>query len=58
MQPGEAGGVGYDVSLSVSTTPEGKARIRAIVTSEHTRAQLDRALETMERVARRMALST
>jgi glycine C-acetyltransferase len=36
--------------------PEGKARIRAIVTSEHTRAQLDQALETIEHVARRMGL--
>jgi glycine C-acetyltransferase len=36
--------------------PEGKARIRAIVTSEHTVAQLDRALETMERVAKRMGI--
>jgi glycine C-acetyltransferase len=36
--------------------PEGKARIRLIVTSEHTRAQLDRALETLVRVAQRMGL--
>ena len=38
------------------TVPEGKARIRLILTSEHTRAQLDRALETLTRVARRMNL--
>jgi len=36
--------------------PEGKARIRLILTSEHTRAQLDRALEVLERVAKRMGL--
>ena len=42
--------------IAFPTVPEGKARIRAIVTSEHTRAQLDRALETMERVAKRMGI--
>jgi glycine C-acetyltransferase len=42
--------------IAFPTVPEGKARIRAIVTSEHTRAHLDRALETMERVAKRMGL--
>jgi glycine C-acetyltransferase len=36
--------------------PEGKARIRAIMTSEHTRAQLDQALEKMERVAKQMEI--
>jgi glycine C-acetyltransferase len=42
--------------IAFPTVPEGKARIRLIVTSEHTRAQLDQALETLERVARRMDL--
>src|SRR5271157_976506 len=42
--------------IGFPTVPEGKARIRAIVTSEHTRAQLDQALETIEHVARRMGL--
>jgi glycine C-acetyltransferase len=42
--------------IAFPTVPEGKARIRAILTSEHTRAQLDRALETMERVARQMGI--
>ena len=42
--------------IAFPTVPEGKARIRLILTSEHTRAQLDRALETLTRVARRMAL--
>ena len=42
--------------IAFPTVPEGKARIRAIVTSEHTRAQLDRALETMEQVAKRMGI--
>ena len=42
--------------IAFPTVPEGKARIRLIVTSEHTRAQLDRALETLERAAKRRGL--
>jgi glycine C-acetyltransferase len=42
--------------IAFPTVPEGKARIRAIVTSEHTRAHLDRALETIESAAKRMGL--
>jgi glycine C-acetyltransferase len=42
--------------IAFPTVPEGKARIRAIVTSEHTPAQLDRAVETMARVARRLGI--
>ena len=42
--------------IAFPTVPEGKARIRLIVSSEHTRAQLDLALETLERVAHRMNL--
>jgi glycine C-acetyltransferase len=42
--------------IAFPTVPEGKARIRLILTSEHTRAQLDRALETLTRVAKRMGL--
>ncbi|MGO9325694.1 MAG: glycine C-acetyltransferase [Terracidiphilus sp.] len=42
--------------IALPTVPEGKARIRAILTSEHTRAQLDRALETLERVAKQMGI--
>ena len=42
--------------IAFPTVPEGKARIRLIMTSEHTREQLDRALETLERVAKRMEL--
>jgi glycine C-acetyltransferase len=42
--------------IAFPTVPEGKARIRAILTSEHTKAQLDEALETFERVAKRMRI--
>ncbi len=42
--------------IAFPTVPEGKARIRAIVTSEHRRGDLDQALETMERVAKRLGI--
>ncbi len=38
--------------IAFPTVPEGKARIRCIVTSEHSRSQLDQALETIHSVAR------
>jgi glycine C-acetyltransferase len=42
--------------IAFPTVPEGKARIRLILTSEHTTAQLDQALETLERVAKKMGI--
>ena len=42
--------------IAFPTVPEGKARIRLMLTSEHTKEQLDRALETLEQVARRMEI--
>jgi glycine C-acetyltransferase len=42
--------------IAFPTVPEGKARIRAILTSEHTKGQLDRALETIGTVARGQGL--
>jgi len=42
--------------IAFPTVPEGKARIRLILTSEHTRAQLDQALEKLERVAKRLGI--
>ena len=42
--------------IAFPTVAEGKARIRLILTSEHTKAQLDEALETLERVAKRMGI--
>ncbi len=43
-----ATGIGYP------TVPKGKARVRTIVTATHTKEQLDRALEILMRVAKRM----
>lgn len=45
-----ATGIGYP------TVPEGKARVRTIVTATHTDEQLDRAVEILVRVARRMGI--
>src|ERR1017187_3537452 len=42
--------------IAFPTVPEGKARIRAILTSDHTRAQLDQALDIFDRVARRLGI--
>ncbi len=44
--------------IAFPTVPEGKARIRTIMTSEHTRTQLDQALETMARIGKQMAILT
>jgi glycine C-acetyltransferase len=38
------------------TVPKGKARVRTIVTATHTSEQLDRALEILSRVAKRMKI--
>ncbi len=42
--------------IAFPTVPEGKARVRTIMTSEHTREQLDRALEILRTTARRLDL--
>jgi glycine C-acetyltransferase len=42
--------------IAFPTVPEGKARIRIIMTSEHTRGQLDQALETLTTTAKRMSI--
>jgi len=42
--------------IAFPTVPEGKARIRLMLTSEHTREQLDQALETIVGVAKRMGI--
>jgi len=45
-----AQGIGYP------TVPEGRARIRTIVTSVHTDAQLDRALEAFEKGGKQLGI--
>ena len=42
--------------IAFPTVPEGKARIRTIMTSEHTREQIDASLEILSGTAKRMGL--
>jgi glycine C-acetyltransferase len=42
--------------IAFPTVPEGKARVRCIMTSEHTRAQINKALEILTGTAKRMEL--
>jgi glycine C-acetyltransferase len=42
--------------IAFPTVPEGKARIRCIMTSEHTRTQIDKALEVLTGTAKQMEL--
>jgi glycine C-acetyltransferase len=42
--------------IAFPTVPEGKARIRTIMTATHTREELDQALETLKRVGKRMSI--
>jgi glycine C-acetyltransferase len=42
--------------IAFPTVPEGKARIRTIMTSEHTRAELDEALETLDQVSKKLGI--
>jgi glycine C-acetyltransferase len=43
-------------SIGYPTVPEGKARIRTIVTATHKRKELEEALAILERVARRLGI--
>lgn len=42
--------------IAFPTVPEGKARIRTIMTSEHTRGEIDQALEILATTAKRMGV--
>ncbi|HXN16875.1 MAG TPA: aminotransferase class I/II-fold pyridoxal phosphate-dependent enzyme, partial [Candidatus Binatus sp.] len=46
----------FVVALGFPTVPEGKARLRTIVTATHKRSDLERALEIIERVGKRLAI--
>jgi glycine C-acetyltransferase len=43
-------------AIGYPTVPEGKARLRAIVTATHKRADLERALEILDRVGKQLAI--
>jgi glycine C-acetyltransferase len=42
--------------IAFPTVPEGKARIRTIMTATHTREELDQALETLKGVGKKMGI--
>ena len=44
----------FAVGIGYPTVPQGKSRVRTIVTATHTQEQLDRAIEVLVRTARRM----
>ena len=43
-------------AIGFPTVPEGKARLRTIVTATHKRADLERAVETIERVGKKLGV--
>jgi glycine C-acetyltransferase len=43
-------------AVGYPTVPEGKARIRTIVTATHTRSELERALEILGRVGKKLGI--
>ncbi len=46
----------FATGIAFPTVPEGKARIRTIMSSEHTQPQMEKALEVLGRVAKRMGI--
>jgi glycine C-acetyltransferase len=42
--------------IAFPTVPEGKARVRTIVTATHTEAELSQALEVLGKVGKRMGV--
>jgi len=42
--------------IAFPTVPEGKARIRTIMTATHTQNELEQALEILKRVGKRMGI--
>ncbi len=46
----------FATGIGFPTVAKGKARVRTIVTATHTREELDRALETFERVGKRLGI--
>ena len=46
----------YCTGIGYPTVPQGKARIRTIVTATHTAEMLDRAVETLAKVAKKLGI--
>jgi glycine C-acetyltransferase len=48
----------YATGIGFPTVPQGKARVRTIVTSAHTPEQLDRAVEILARCAKKLGIAS
>jgi len=46
----------YATGIGFPTVPQGKARIRCIVTATHSRELLERSIEILTRVAKKMSI--
>jgi glycine C-acetyltransferase len=46
----------FATGIAFPTVPEGKARIRTIMTATHTKEELQQALEVLRRVGKKMAI--
>ena len=46
----------FAMGIGFPTVPDDKSRVRAIVTAEHTREELDTCLDAFERVGRELAI--
>jgi glycine C-acetyltransferase len=46
----------FAMAIGYPTVPEGKARLRTIVTATHKRANLEQAIEILGRVGRNLAI--
>ena len=42
--------------ITFPTVPEGKARVRTIMTATHTEEELERALEVLKKVGKKMGI--
>ena len=42
--------------IAFPTVPEGKARVRTIMTATHTQQQLDQALDVLKKVGKKMGI--
>jgi glycine C-acetyltransferase len=46
----------FATGIAFPTVPEGKARVRTIMTATHTRQELEEALDVLKKVGKRMGI--
>jgi glycine C-acetyltransferase len=46
----------FTPGIAFPTVPEGKARLRTIMTATHTEAQLEKALDILKKVGKKMGI--